>query len=61
MLEVEEVLQTESNHFRGDEAEVQRWTCSAHGHINNWGPVILSPQRALLCLIIPKAAWDRCI
>lgn len=36
-MKLEEVLQTESNHF-GDEAEVYRGTCLAHGH--NWSLVI---------------------
>lgn len=57
-LELEEVLQTESNHFRDDGAEVHRCTCVAHGHTSGWSLVIPTLPRVLLCLITSKAAYD---
>lgn len=48
-MKMEEVLQTESNHFGDDEAEVYRGTCLAHGH--SWSLVIPTLLRSLLCLI----------
>ena len=52
-MKLEEVLQTESNHFGDDEAEVYRGTCLAHGH--NWSLVIPTLLRPLLCLITQRS------
>lgn len=59
-LRLENVLQTESNHFRDDENEVHRQMCLGHEHIVNWSLIIPPSPRASLC-VIPRATWDSCI